>query len=649
MELTLDQALQKGVEAHKAGKVQEADQYYTAILKAQPKHPDANHNMGVLAVAVGKVQAALPFFKTALEANPNITQYWLSYIDTLIKLDRMADAKAVFDQAKSKGAKGDGFDQIEKRLSSSETKNIKDPPHDQLQLLINLYTQGQYPEVLNEATKILISFPNSVNLYNIIGAANHGLAKHKEAIEAYNKALAIKPDIAEPYFNIGNALKEQGRLDEAIEAYNKALAIKPDYAEAYYNIGFALKEQRRLDEAIEAYNKALAIKPDYAGAYNNIGVTCKEQGKLDEAIEAYNKALSIKPDFAEAYFNLGNALHAQGKLDEAIEAYNEATSVKTDYAHAYSYMGIVLKEKGKIDEAIEAYNKALSIKPDYAEAKMNLSAVKNLDVPAWHISMMNDLVRNNAYLEALKLAITDNDLVLEIGTGSGLLAMMSINAGAKAVVSCEVSKTMAAIAKEIISENGYVNKIKVLNKKSTDLLVGEDLSNKADVIVSEILSSEFVGEGVLATIVDANKRLLAKNGKMLPESGDIRIALIGDSEEIREKIYVQEINGFDYSKFNSVTGNKFPLNLKNKPNLLSKTEVAFKFDLCRLEVLTKKEKILSLKASKSGLCYGIIQWLGIQIFKKMSNMKINLEKHLHIGPLLSTASINLFMLVGDKK
>ena len=48
MELTLDQALQKGVEAHKAGKAQEADQYYTAILKANPKHPDANHNMGVL-------------------------------------------------------------------------------------------------------------------------------------------------------------------------------------------------------------------------------------------------------------------------------------------------------------------------------------------------------------------------------------------------------------------------------------------------------------------------------------------------------------------------------------------------------------------------------------------------------------------------
>ena len=93
MELTLDQALQKGIEAHKAGKAQEADHYYTAILKANPKHPDANHNMGVLALGVGKVEAALPFYKTALEANPKIAQYWLSYIDALIKLNLETDAK----------------------------------------------------------------------------------------------------------------------------------------------------------------------------------------------------------------------------------------------------------------------------------------------------------------------------------------------------------------------------------------------------------------------------------------------------------------------------------------------------------------------------------------------------------------------------
>ena len=124
-ELTVDQALQQAIEAHKAGRVQEADRLYTAILKAQPKHPDANHNMGVLAVGVGKVEQALPFFKTALEANPATAQFLLSYIDALIKLDQLTQAKAVLDQAKSKGAKGDGFNKLEQRLQDAGQEPLK--------------------------------------------------------------------------------------------------------------------------------------------------------------------------------------------------------------------------------------------------------------------------------------------------------------------------------------------------------------------------------------------------------------------------------------------------------------------------------------------------------------------------------------------
>ena len=168
MELTLDQALQKGVEAHKAGKVQEADRYYTAILKAQPKHPDANHNMGVLAVGVDKIQEALPFFKTALDANPNIAQFWLSYIDALIKIDRITDAKAVFNQAKSNGAKGDAFDKLKKRLSQlkqikgdqskQEISKAEELPKKQLQSLVNLHSQKKSQQVFDEAQKGSIAF-----------------------------------------------------------------------------------------------------------------------------------------------------------------------------------------------------------------------------------------------------------------------------------------------------------------------------------------------------------------------------------------------------------------------------------------------------------------------------------------------------------
>ena len=61
MELTIDQALQQGVAAHKEGKLQEAEKLYRAILGSQPQHPDANHNLEVLAVGVGKLQESLRF------------------------------------------------------------------------------------------------------------------------------------------------------------------------------------------------------------------------------------------------------------------------------------------------------------------------------------------------------------------------------------------------------------------------------------------------------------------------------------------------------------------------------------------------------------------------------------------------------------
>ena len=53
MNLTTDQALQQAVTAHMEGRLQAAERFYRAILQAQPRHPDANHNLRVLAVSVG--------------------------------------------------------------------------------------------------------------------------------------------------------------------------------------------------------------------------------------------------------------------------------------------------------------------------------------------------------------------------------------------------------------------------------------------------------------------------------------------------------------------------------------------------------------------------------------------------------------------
>ena len=101
MALTIEQALQQGVTAHKKGELQDAERLYRAILQSQPQHPDANHNLGLIAVSVNKADAALPLFKTALEANPKIEEFWLSYIDALIKEKQFEHAELIIEQAKN--------------------------------------------------------------------------------------------------------------------------------------------------------------------------------------------------------------------------------------------------------------------------------------------------------------------------------------------------------------------------------------------------------------------------------------------------------------------------------------------------------------------------------------------------------------------
>ena len=125
MELTIEQALQQGVIAHREGKLQDAERLYRAILQSKPLHPDANHNLGVLAVSVNKADAALPLFKTALEANPKIEQFWLSYIDALIKEKQFKNAKLLIEQAKTKSVAEEKLNILERQLTP--TVQVSEP------------------------------------------------------------------------------------------------------------------------------------------------------------------------------------------------------------------------------------------------------------------------------------------------------------------------------------------------------------------------------------------------------------------------------------------------------------------------------------------------------------------------------------------
>jgi tetratricopeptide (TPR) repeat protein len=372
MDLTIEKTFQSAVYAHKAGKLEAAEALYRAILEIQPKHPDANHNLGVLAVLLNKSELALPFFKTAIEANPNQVQFWISYFDSLIKEGQFEMARAMLKQAKTLRIADKVFEDFEKILipnsifkeSISDTKKLlttlpfskkekSEPSQTEVNTLLEHYQLGRYELAENLAIIITRQYPDNLFSWKVLGAVYKLKGKFQDSLYANQRAVAISPSDAESHNNLGNTFKELGRPHEAEASYKEALAIKPDYIQAHNNLGGTLKELGRLHEAQRSYKKAIALKPDFAEAHNNLGVILQEIGMLNEAEESYKKAIAIKPNYAQAYSNLGVALQELGKLIEAEISFKKAIHLSPELKHVRYNLGILLYELKKYQEAAE--------------------------------------------------------------------------------------------------------------------------------------------------------------------------------------------------------------------------------------------------------------------------------------------------------
>ena len=374
MELTIEQALQQGVAAHKEGNLKDAERLYRAILQSQPQHPDANHNLGILAVSESKSVEALPLFKTALEANPKIEKFWVSYIEALIKEKKFDSARQVLEQAKKQGVDRGILNSLKGQLSPKiEKLNFADiPPQELRNILIAHYQKGRFSDAEKLSKEITQDFPRHCFAWKVLGAVLEATGRKSEAVDANQTAVELSPQDAAAHFNLGNTLKELGRLDEALASYINAIAWKPDFVEAHYNLGNMLKELGRLDEAEASYRQAIVLKPAFAEAHYNLGITLQELCRSDESEESYTQAIALKPDFVEAHFNLGNMLKELGRLNEAEASYRQAIALKPDYTEAYGNLGNTLKELGRLDEAEASYLQAIVLKPDFAEAHNNL-------------------------------------------------------------------------------------------------------------------------------------------------------------------------------------------------------------------------------------------------------------------------------------
>lgn len=155
------------------------------------------------------------------------------------------------------------------------------------------------------------------------------------------------------------------------------------------------------------------------------------------------------------------------------------------------------------------------------DAQEYFNSYEDLEV---HELMLRDSPRQIAYQTAIlsNKAIFENKIVLDVGSGSGILSIFCAQAGAKRVLACEASN-LAVLSREVIKENGLEDKITVFQTRIEDFTLPEGIG-KVDVIVSEWMGFYLLHEGMLDSVLFARDQFLADDGSLFPESASIILA-----------------------------------------------------------------------------------------------------------------------------
>lgn len=390
----LGEACSKALEYHRAGQLAAAETVYRAILKAEPRHPVANYQLGLLVGQLQQPEVALPLLLTALETCPEMADYWLAYIETLIQAGQAESAREALALGLAHGLAGEAVDALVARLEVVSPPEMSALPNEssvslpasvkavsskmarpnptEEAVLIALLDQGRFSEGVVLARAMTERFPRHGFGWKVLGALLRSQGNSAEALLPMQKSVKLAPLDAQAQSNLGLVFGDLNRSVEAVACHLRALKIDPRFADGHNNLGSTLKLMGRLAEAEACYRKAIALMPGHAEAYNNLGVTLYDQGRFAEAEAAYIQALAIQPAYTEACNNLGNALRKLGRLTEAEECLRRALAYRSDYAEAHYNLASTFRELGRPGEAVVSFRRALAFKPGFFEAQLNL-------------------------------------------------------------------------------------------------------------------------------------------------------------------------------------------------------------------------------------------------------------------------------------
>jgi predicted O-linked N-acetylglucosamine transferase (SPINDLY family) len=286
----LDSACVRAMELQLAGKLDLAEQLYRAILQAEPRHAAANYCIGMLQIQCKRGALSLAHLKAALELQPEVSDYWLGYLEALMLAGQTAEATGTLALGRQHGLAGAAVEDFAHRLEAAK-------PHAAAAASPNLPKLAAKPakpaRTRRRGDAIFVRKQESA-LLTMIQRQN------------FDAALALARSLTERFPErglgwkaLGAFVSSNGNDAEALAAMQTAVRLMPQDAEAHINLGLTLAKLQRFDEAEMLLKRALAIKPGFAAAHYRLGMTYEFQGRFAEAEASLRRGIALRTGYAE--------------------------------------------------------------------------------------------------------------------------------------------------------------------------------------------------------------------------------------------------------------------------------------------------------------------------------------------------------------
>jgi tetratricopeptide (TPR) repeat protein len=178
-------------------------------------------------------------------------------------------------------------------------------------------------------------------------------------------------------YNEGNELTKAGEYEKAIDAFNRAVAIKPDFAIAWTNRGYAQGQLGQYQQKLASCDRATIVEPTFAEAWSCKGLALFELKQYEQALKEYNQAIAVDPKFYNGWFNKGQVLLELKQPREAIIATRTALSLQPNSVFAWSQICQALYRLEQYQDAKAHCEEALKLNPKHKTSQILLQEIES--------------------------------------------------------------------------------------------------------------------------------------------------------------------------------------------------------------------------------------------------------------------------------